>query len=80
MEAKYICGELPAAVGTCYGAVIFPAFMSHAEVARALRIKPTSAGMCRTDDNGWIAYGESTSLRVASKPDDERQLDKLGRD
>ena len=80
MEAKYICGELPAAFGTCYGAIIFPNFMGHDEVAWALGVKPTSAGMCRQDDYGrWCAYGRSQSLNLDSNPEqDEKQLEKLG--
>jgi hypothetical protein len=79
MEAKYICAELPAALGSCYGAVVFPAFMEHKAVARALQVEPTSAGMCRKDANGkWYCYGQSLSLKLMSLEDDWKQLNKLG--
>ena len=79
MEAKYICAELPAAVGSCFGAVIFPNFMGHDEVARALRVKPTSAGMCQRDADGqWYCFGRSMTLGLDSKPDDEVQLNRMG--
>ena len=79
MEAKYICAELPAAMGTCFGAVIFPNFMAHSDVARGLGVKPTSAGMCRRDADGkWYGYGHSSSLGVAYMNGDNDQLNKLG--
>lgn len=79
MEAKYICGELPAAMGSCYGAIIFPVFMDHAQTARALGVEPTSAGMCLRDAEGkWSAYGKSQSLGIASKDGDEKHLNALG--
>lgn len=81
MEAKYICAELPAAMGSCYGAVVFPSFMSHAEMARSLGVKPQSAGMCRRDAEGrWYGYGHSQTLGVGWKENDDLQLNILGND
>lgn len=79
MEAKYICAELPAAMGTCYGAIIFPSFMAHADVAKALHLEVQSAGMCRLDADGkWYGYGHSQTLKVGHQPSDDLQLNKLG--
>lgn len=81
MEAKYICAELSSAAGTCFGAIIFPSFMSHAVVARKLGIKAKHAGMCRRDSDGWHCYGESVTLQVRSDPDDDASLlNRMGMD
>ena len=79
MEAKYIVGELPAAMGTCYGGIIFPAFMDHSQVAKALRIEATGAGMCYFNGEKWVCHGKSQSLDLESHEDDEKQLNKLGK-
>ena len=78
MEAKYICAELPAAIGHCYGAIIFPVFMDHSYIAKSLNVKPTSAGMCQLTDKKWYGYGHSQSLGVAYMNGDNDQLNKLG--
>lgn len=79
MEAKYICGELPAVIGTCYGAMIFPSFMNHKEVAQALNVKVVSAGQCRKDSDGkWYGYGYSQSLGLRHQDSDDAQLNRLG--
>lgn len=81
MEAKYICGELPAAMGTCYGAIVFPNYMSHAQVARLLGVKPASAGMCRKDSEGnWYCFGYSQTLGLRASGEDEKYLNRLGSD
>lgn len=80
MDTKYICGELPAAVGTCYGGIVFPGFMTHADVARHLGVVATSAGFCYVGARGiGVCYGKSVSLNVESKESDAEQLNRLGR-
>jgi hypothetical protein len=59
-------------------AVVFSATQSHAEIARALNMRPTSAGFCAVDDAGRIAaWGSSFTLGISSDPGDSDHLRRL---
>jgi len=82
MEAKYIIAELPTGVGTCLGAVIFPAYMDHRATVIGLNLDVAnihSAGLCVKDADGkFVAYGQSRSLKIDSKEGDSALLNRLG--
>lgn len=53
--------------------IVFPKDLIHKTVGRCHRVGDTvviSAGFCQLSDNGVVAYGESESLKVASRPQD----------
>jgi hypothetical protein len=49
---------------------------SHADVARALfsRSKIIGAGFCYIQDNRYVCYGESISLRVKSRDEEDSKI------
>jgi hypothetical protein len=55
--------------------VVFSELQSHAEVASAFHMEATCAGFCGlTREHKFICYGESVSLKVASKPEPDTKL------
>ena len=59
--------------------VIFSEFMNHNEVAAAIQIhayggKPISAGFCFIEDGKYKCYGESKSLRIKSRPEEDARI------
>ncbi len=81
METKYIVGEIPGDLGfRTLGAIIFPAFMNHAEVAFKLNIEVVSAGFVQIRSsvgNGKTiinCYGKSSSCNVESNPERDNKL------
>ena len=72
-KAKYIVGELPSGMGTTLGAVIFPNYIDHARVA--ILFAPNgieSAGFFTVHDGVVYPEGESTGLKLSSRPTDDR--------
>ena len=57
--------------------IVFDETRSHAEVKRALapHRECTGAGFCHINDTGaYVCYGESTTLRIRSSPNDSTIL------
>jgi len=72
-KSKYIVGELPSGMGTTLGAVIFPDYIDHARVASLFAINGIqSAGFFTVHDGVVYPEGESTGLRLSSRPADGR--------
>lgn len=77
MKTKYIVYD----THLCPMAVVFPELINHNDMARALNINPDDiwgAGFCYINkDAAWTCYGESISLKVKSRgEEDERLLNK----
>ena len=47
--------------------IIFPEFLTHAEVATWYREKVVAGGFCYFDSEEYSCYGESISLKVQSR-------------
>ena len=73
-EFKYICGEFPSDTGKLEGAVVFPKWMIHSEVARNLRGKINGAGFFYIVDGEVSVFGRSESLNIDSRPEDSKHL------
>lgn len=56
--------------------VVFSELQTHADVARALfGITPViGAGFCFIDNDQYVCYGESISLRVKSRGDEDSKI------
>jgi hypothetical protein len=68
MSVKYIIGP--------YGPIIFDECYTHANMAGGMSI--ISAGFCFLEDGKFHCYGKSTSLGIASRPEeDSRILNKM---
>lgn len=64
-KSKYVVGRLEGDTV----AVVFPESIQHSTMRR-LFDTITSGGFCHYSDEGVKVYGESTSLRVKSRPED----------
>lgn len=53
---------------------IFPNYRSHKVVANRLGGKPTSAGFVKIEDGDFVVFGESQSLGLKSKQEDNEIL------
>jgi hypothetical protein len=70
MKSKYVI--------TDNGPVVFSEMMQHADVARALGSEVYGAGFCYIDDNRYVCYGESISLKMKADPEkDSAKLNRL---
>lgn len=58
-------------------ALVFDEHLIHYDVARAIGYEAISAGFCQIIDDQFRCYGESTSLGIKSRSEDESILDKL---
>lgn len=55
--------------------VVFSQLLSHHDIAGGKSV--CSAGFCELDEDGrWMAYGQSTSLNVRSRPQDAQILNR----
>ena len=56
--------------------VVFAEVLTHADVARALfgSTPIKGAGFCYIKDNRYVCYGESTSMRVKSREEQDAKL------
>lgn len=73
MRTKYIVGEVYSGLLPVLVAIVFPDTVEHAQVAHACVDGPAgiqSAGFFRIEDGQVVAYGESTSLGLASRSED----------
>ena len=78
-DIKYVVVDNGGLAGECI--IVFPAFMVHKDFERMGKI--VSAGFVRRDDGargGFSTYGESSSLRLKSRPEDDVLLSMLMRD
>jgi hypothetical protein len=73
-QAKYIIIES----GPFLLPVVFSELQTHADVARALsgggQPSVVGAGFCHIDDDRYVCYGESVSLKVKSRGDEDSKL------
>ena len=61
-------------IRTNLGIILFPAFISHAEMAEHFEDKVYSAGFVTLDCESLNCYGESGSLKLHSDPFDTKLL------
>lgn len=68
-RSKYIVGKF----GHLEYAIVFDEGLTHSDMRPAFQHgEIISAGFCHYSTDGVKVYGESISLRVASRPEDER--------
>lgn len=68
-KSKYIVGR----IGRFEHAIVFDELLTHSDMRPAfVHGEIISAGFCHYDSDGVKVYGESVSLRVASRPEDEK--------
>jgi hypothetical protein len=73
-NAKYIIWD----DGLTECAIVFNNHLTHADMVFKLRVEPISAGFVRFESNPQdptveaIAFGESISLRLKSRPEDSK--------
>lgn len=85
-NGKYICGFIKTELGLpIYGAILFPDFIAHSDMRHLFKDNPTSAGFVSVgftrDEHGGLvqkvsAYGKSVSMKLESKPEDVREIEK----
>jgi hypothetical protein len=74
MKAKYIIIKR----GGIEYPLVFSELMEHAATARAIGGDVLSGGFCYTEDDTWVCYGESISLRLKSRGDvDSKVLNEM---
>lgn len=67
-KSKYVVGR----IGQLEYAIVFDEGLSHSAAGRAFQHgEIISAGFCHLDADGVKVYGESYSLKVASRPEDK---------
>lgn len=79
MESKYITFEGGELSHNLPVAIIFPYIITHSKMARCLNRlgKPISAGFVSVNYEGKVqAYGNSESLGLKSRPEDNKLLSK----
>jgi hypothetical protein len=54
--------------------IVFSEILTHADVARAMGGKVKSAGFCYIQNNQYVCYGESISLKVQSRGADDSKI------
>ncbi len=60
--------------------IVFPETLAHSDVARNMGMlgRVIGAGFCYIEDNKYVCYGESVSLNVKSRGDeDSKRLNRL---
>lgn len=79
---KYIVFTKRGRLTTIHVPVVFPNMLVHADVAKMLTCdigplagyKADSAGECSTFGHDFMCHGESTTLKIKSKPDRDKEL------
>ena len=75
MESKYIVGQVRCddRFNFTLGAVVFPEFVNHSEMARRMFKEVTSAGFVDIEAGlpgvAVVCYGKSESLKLKSNPE-----------
>ena len=71
-KSKYVVGKVSSKYADILCAVVFTETLNHSDFTRFfIEGSITSAGFCHYTDDKVCVYGESTSLRLKSKPEDE---------
>jgi hypothetical protein len=68
-RSKYVILDQTVTVG-----IVFSDYINHSEMAQVIGGKVIGAGFCFIEDNRYVCYGESTSLKVKSRPEEDAQI------
>lgn len=68
-KSKYVILDKGFTVG-----LVFSDLLNHSEVANGIGGKVVSAGFCHIEDGRYCCYGESVSLNVESRPEEDARI------
>lgn len=69
-KAKYIIAE----VNGLPTPFVFPEWVTHANVAMLLNVKPVAAGFTHIAEDKFVCYGDSVSLKIGARAEDSSIL------